>query len=196
MLKTLSARGSRLLKQPAGYSAIEMMAAAAIMSVVGGMTVAQLHISQPVMKGDGAMRVVIGQLNTARELSITQRRRMQLTFAAPGTLQISRVEVPGPGTTVLSAIPLEGGVQFGLLAGVPDTPEAFGMGAAVDFGAAGSMHFNTDGTLIDGATGAPINGTIFFLVPNMPRSFRAVTIMGSTGRVRGYRWNGSNWEGV
>jgi hypothetical protein len=196
MLKIISVRGSRLLNQAAGYSAIEMMATAAIMSVVGGMAVAQLHVSQPVMKGDGAMRVVIGQLNTARELSITQRRRMQLTFTAPSTLQISRVDVPGPGTTVLSAIPLEGGVQFGIIAGVPDTPEAFGMNGAVDFGAAASMHFNTDGTLIDGNTGAPINGTIFLAVPNTPRSFRAVTIMGSTGRIRGYRWNGSNWEAV
>jgi len=64
----------------------------------------------------------------------------------------------------------------------------------VDFGAAGSMHFNTDGTLIDGGTGAPINGTIFLVIPNFPRSFRAVTLMGSTGRIRGYRWNGANWE--
>lgn len=196
MLKTITARARQLLGEEAGYSAIELLATAGIMSVVGGMAVAQLHVSQPVMKGDGAMRLVIGQLNIARELSVTQRRRMQLNFVGTGTVQISRVEVPGPAVTALSAVPLEGGAQFGTVAGVPDTPEAFGMGAAVDFGSATSMHFNTDGTLIDGTTGDPINGTIFLVVPNNPRSFRAVTIMGSTGRIRAYRWNGAHWEVV
>ena len=35
--------------------------------------------------------------------------------------------------------------------------------------------------------------TVFIIFPGMQQSFRAVTVMGSTGRVRGYRWNGRSW---
>jgi hypothetical protein len=33
-------------------------------------------------------------------------------------------------------------------------------------------------------------------IPNIGESARAVTVLGSTGRVRGYRWNGTNWKVV
>ena len=47
--------------------------------------------------------------------------------------------------------------------------------------------FTTDGTLIDSG-GTPINGTVFLSIQNQPESARAVTVLGSTGRVRGYKW--------
>jgi hypothetical protein len=30
-------------------------------------------------------------------------------------------------------------------------------------------------------------------LPDHPETARAVTILGATGRVRGYRWTGTNW---
>ena len=62
----------------------------------------------------------------------------------------------------------------------------------MDFGSAQTIAFNSDGMLIDGA-GNPVNGTIFLMLPNVPGSLRAVTVLGSIGRVRGYRWNGTQW---
>ena len=77
-------------------------------------------------------------------------------------------------------------------AGLPDTPDAFGMHASVDFGSATKVRFNTDGSLID-QSGGILNGTLVLAFNNVPLSARAVTILGSTGRVRGYRWNGKAW---
>jgi hypothetical protein len=52
--------------------------------------------------------------------------------------------------------------------------------------------FGPDGSFVD-PTGVPVNGTVFLGVPGQVETARAVTVFGSTGRVRGYRWIGSAW---
>jgi hypothetical protein len=40
----------------------------------------------------------------------------------------------------------------------------------------------------------PVNGTVFVGVPGLPYTARAVTILGATGRIRSYHWNGTTWQ--
>ena len=40
------------------------------------------------------MRVVLAQMNQAKELAITQRRNMRITFIGNNSVQIVREEVP------------------------------------------------------------------------------------------------------
>ena len=105
-------------------------------------------------------------------------------------------EVPGPATTVLSTVFLEGGIQYSLVNGLPDTPDAFGIGAPIDFGVVTNIKFTPDGTLVNpGRTVRHINGdSVFFAIPNLDLSARAITVLGSTGRIRAYRWNGRLWK--
>jgi prepilin-type N-terminal cleavage/methylation domain-containing protein len=176
----------------AGYTFPELVIVVGIMGVVTSMAVFQIGAARPGMKGDGAMRVVTGQLNAARELSITQRRNIAINFLVEtNEVQHVRQEVP-LGQTVLSTTPIEGSVRFLLFDALPDTPEAFGKDEAVDFGEAGTVLFTTDGTLID-QTGTPVNGTVFLGIPGQSLSARAVTVLGATGRVRAYKWNGARW---
>jgi prepilin-type N-terminal cleavage/methylation domain-containing protein len=183
---------SRAHRSHRGYSAIELLLVLAIMGVVMSMAMLQIGQAQPSMKGDGAMRTMMAQLNTARELSISQRRQMQVIFTAPSTVQIVRQEIPA-GTTILSTVPIEGTLQYGLIAGVIDTPDGFGLKAGgIAFGTATALLFNSDGTLID-QNGNPLNGTVFMAIPAVARSFRAVTVMGGTGRIRGFKWDGLHW---
>jgi prepilin-type N-terminal cleavage/methylation domain-containing protein len=184
----------RARRSQRGYSAIELLLVLAIMGVVMGVAMFQIGAARPAFKGDGAMRIVMAQLNTARELSISQRRQMQVSFIAPSTLQIVRQEVPS-GTTTLSTTPIEGGLSFGLIAGVLDTPDLFGISGGttgIAFGAATAIVFNSDGTVID-QNGNPLNGTVFMAIPATALSFRAITVFGSTARIRGYKWNGVVW---
>ena len=95
--------------------------------------------------------------------------------------------------TVVSAVPLEGGIVFTLVDGLPDTPDAFGKDAAVAFGSATEVKFAPDGTLIN-QNGGSLNGTIFLAMPQQSQSARAITVLGSTGRVRGYKWDGAKWK--
>ena len=52
--------------------------------------------------------------------------------------------------------------------------------------------FQSDGEFLDGATFLPINGTVYLGVTGQTSTARAVTVLGTTGRVRGWKSNGSN----
>jgi hypothetical protein len=148
------------------------------------------------------MRVVMSQLNAARETAISQRRLVEISFnnaavsqtGMGGWVRVTRRELPN-GTTELAHVPFEGGALFALWPSVQDTPDGFGNTAPVSFGAAVTVMFNTEGMLVDNA-GIPVNGTVFLLIPNQAGSYRAVTVLGATGRVRGFRWNGGQWTRV
>jgi hypothetical protein len=171
---------------------MELMLTLGIAGVVSAIAMVQIGQAQPGMKGDGAMRVVMAQLNSAREMSIAQRREMQVNFIGTSQIQIVRQEVP-TGTTAFPTISLEGGLVYGLVTGVPDTPDGFGLKTGgIAFGTATAVLFNSDGTVID-QNGNSLNGTVFLGIPSLARSVRAITVMGGTGRIRGYKWNGAVW---
>ena len=79
-----------------------------------------------------------------------------------------------------------------IFGGVPDSPDTFGNSSPVDFGGEDPLMFLSDGSLIDDQ-GNPIHGSLFLGIQDHPETARAVTILGATGRVRGYRWTGQEW---
>jgi prepilin-type N-terminal cleavage/methylation domain-containing protein len=175
------------MRRQHGFTLLEAMATISITAIVGSMATAGIVSARRGYQGDGAMRVVMSQLNLAREMAITQRRNMEVQFVGGNWVRIVRHEVAPGVTTVLSSMALEGNAQFALTSGVSDTPDGFGATSAVEFGAAATVMFTTDGTLIDSG-GTPVNGTVFLSIQNQQISARAVTVLGSTGRVRGYKW--------
>ena len=179
-----------------GVTLIEMLLVVGIMGVIGAMGAAQIAETRRAMQGDSAMRLVMAQFNTAREMAVTQRRSMELKFVGTNWMQIIRHEVPA-GTTTLTSQAFEGNVTYLLVPSVTaDTPDGFGNSSAIAFGSTTtSITFSSDGTLID-QSGNPLNGTVFLAVINVPRSQRAVTVLGATGRARGYKWNGFGWTRV
>jgi prepilin-type N-terminal cleavage/methylation domain-containing protein len=189
------------LHEDRGISLVEIMVAVAIIGVLTSMAVIQIGAVRPGMQADGAMRSVIAHLNAARETAISQRRLVEVAFTNAavsggigGWVRVTRRELPN-GTTVLTDVPFEGGVRYGLWPSAPDTPDSFGNSSEIYFGAAVTVMFNTEGMLVDNA-GLPVNGTVFLIIPGQPESYRAVTVLGSTGRVRGFRWNGGQWTRV
>ena len=176
-----------------GFSVIELIVVMGIAAVIATIAVFQLNAAQPSFRSDGAMRVVLAQMRTARELAITQRRFMRVTFIDPNRVEIHREEFPGPSTTVVQSTVLEGNMQYLLLDDVPDTPDGFGNDSAIDFQSAATVKFSPDGLLID-QDGVPINGSVFLALASVARSARAITVLGSTGRIRAYRWDGRGWR--
>ena len=181
-----------------GISLIEIMVAVAIIGVLTSMAVIQIGAVRPGLQADGGMRVVMSALNAARETAISQRRRVEVTFNDGYWVRVTRHNLDNT-TTVLTDVPFEGGVRFGLAPQVEDTPDGFGNLSAISFGNADTVMFNTEGMLVDNS-GVPVNGSVFLLIPAgnsyQAGSFRAVTVLGSTGRVRGFRWNGGQWTRV
>jgi Tfp pilus assembly protein FimT len=184
----------------AGYSVIEMMFILAIMGLLSAMAVIQISSIRPGMIADGAMRAVIGQMMAAREQAITQRRAVRVTFAQPN--RIAAVREVGVGTaavlTTLSSTIFEGGVKYSVVSGLPDSPDTFGNSSSTGINYSASVSnikFTPEGTLTD-QDGGGVNVSVFVSIAGQAISARAVTVLGSTGRIRGYKWDGKRWSQV
>jgi prepilin-type N-terminal cleavage/methylation domain-containing protein len=175
-----------------GFTLIELLLTVAIGAVVAGMSALSIRHAVPQMRAEAATRTVQHQLRWAREMALTQRRTVEISFPGNNQIRIRRVELDGHRQDI-GRTGLEGGVQFRLFNAVPDTPDAFGRTAAVSFGTASRMMFLSDGTFVD-QRGQPLNGTVFMGIQNQVTTARAVTLFGPTGRVATYRWSGTQWE--
>jgi Tfp pilus assembly protein FimT len=184
-------RIERQVTKSRGFSLVEMLVSLAITMAIGGMAALRMGDVLSQMRADNAAAKVITTFREAHERAVTERRNYQIQFSGNNQIQLLRLNVP-TGSTVIATRLLDYGAQFQLYTGLPDTPEAFGNSSATSFGSSSSLTFLSDGTFID-STGAPLNGTVFFGKPNVPMSARAVTIMGATGKIQLYRWNGTQW---
>lgn len=179
-----------------GVSLIEMLIAMCLTAILASIAVVQIGASRPMLAADGGMRAVMSIMNAARETAVAQRRDVQIFFVGSNVIRLERINLPvGTPSTVLRELTLESGVQFHMVSPSTDTPDAFGNGGAIAFGSATAYKFSSDGMLMD-LSGNPLNGTVFLALPNQNQTFRAVTILGTTGRVRGYKWTGTGWTRV
>jgi prepilin-type N-terminal cleavage/methylation domain-containing protein len=183
----------RRLRDARGFSLPEMMIVVGILAVVGGIAAGSMLSLVKDSRADGGMVAAVNVLRLARDRAIGERRNFQVRFIAPNQIQIARENIPGPTTTVVQDLFLEDDLEFRLLAGVPDTPDRFGLGTSpVAFGPSATRVFTSEGTFVD-STGDPLNGTVFMAVNGQPTSARAITILGSTALIHPWRWNGKRW---
>jgi len=194
-----------------GFSMIELCVVIGLIMIISAMAVFAYLPALQDANFDTAMRQMIDQLRQAREYSIANRRYVQVTFPtviAAGQTQYQVVMTQmdsltaggGAANPVLSTVPIHAPAQYLVLSAL-DTPDGFCLGAPnspTEFktttgGAPASILFQSDGELVDGASYQPINGTIFLGQPGKPTSARAITILGTTGRVRAWKSNGTAW---
>ena len=187
------------LRQHRGFSLLELMIVIAIGFTVTSVAVIAL---MPAMKQNSvntAYDMTLSALRNYRNLSITQRKRYIVTFTAPGTITVSRwdVAVPvSPPPVVVTTFTLPSDIQFATQAGFPggaNAPDGFGTGvAAIDFdqgmglGSQNYVLFMPDGSSQD-TLGNLNSGVLYLTRPGDLYSSRALTVFGSTGRIRGWR---------
>jgi len=185
------------LGQNDGFSLVEIGIGLMLACTLAGFALINMGAVMPGIRANQAMYQTVSQLRQGRQLSIAQRREIQLHFAGNNQMSLVRNEFPD-GEHVLSDVSLNKDCQFMKSEDIDiDTPDAFGPDelsemAAVDFGGAETLTFRSDGTLVD-ELGNPVNGTVFIGMADHPEMARAVTILGATGRIRGYRCTGEEW---
>src|SRR5271155_3803036 len=197
-----------------GFSMVELVTVVGMIMVLVGMAVMSTMSSTYASKANDAMFEVITQFRTAREIAVSKRRNVLVAFTAPNQIQLTVETLPGE-TPAAAIAPVflndgvTGGNIFYVYPGLPDTPMGFGNATALDFapasgGTAGlSIMFTTSGSLV-GTTASsgfnvvgnsnPVNASVFTGIAGKQNTARAVTVMGTTGRVRSYSWTGSAWQ--
>src|SRR6266852_4260345 len=181
-----------------GFSLMEILVAVAIISIILGMTMLNYSTVLPNYKANSAMDQLLYQLRSARERAISHRREVQVQFVGTNQLTVTEIWLLGtapPPTTVS----FEGGAQYTVFGAIPDIPAPYNFGntSAVNFsGVSGGppvMKFSTSGAFIDGGN-TLVNGTVFLGIPGKPSTARAISVLGATGRVREYHWDGTQWQ--
>ena len=203
-----------------GASLVELLVVVGIVVTLSGMAVMSTVHPTNTSRANNAVDAVVDVLRQARQLAVTKRRNVVVAFNPPNQIQLTVQPLPSE-TTVLTPIPVvtlndgaANGLQFFLFPNLPNTPLGplgFGNNSDLDYeavngGTAGSaVMFSTSGSFV-GAGGAapanyyavgnndPINATIYIGNPGNTSTARAITIMGATGRVRSYAWNGTAWQ--
>ncbi|HXM94610.1 MAG TPA: hypothetical protein VN943_08210 [Candidatus Acidoferrum sp.] len=183
-----------------GYSVLELLVVISVVMVLVAFAVMGWQGTYQNFKSTSGMNDAIGQLRTARALAISSRRFVEVAFNGANQIQITPETTAGVPVAPNPFLPetLSSGVQFVLYPGLPDTPMGFGKTTAVSFTAAGGapvapLHFTTTGALTDSNNNF-VNGTVFLGLPGLKGTARAVTILGATGRVRPYYWDGLKWN--
>jgi len=184
-----------------GFSLLEAVVVVAIIGVLVATSVIGIRQLLSNSRSDAAANTVVSQLRAARQLAISRRHNVQVTISTTAVApnfapSISYFQMPTGIITeslpVPVTVPLPPNTSFLLQPGQGDTPMGFGNTAPVYIGGVSggpaTMFFSTTGAFMSG--NAPINGTFFVGISGNPNSARAVTLLGSTGRVRTYYWAG------
>jgi prepilin-type N-terminal cleavage/methylation domain-containing protein len=189
--ETMQSSGNR------GFTLLEMIVTIAIGLIMAGVTFIAL---MPMFKENhvnAAYDTTLSVLRNYRNQSITQSKRYILTFTAPGTITVQYwgVGVPvSPAPVTVATFSLPPDIQFAVQGGLPSPgPDGFGTGGtAIDFDqgmGAGSQNyimFMPDGSSQD-TLGNYNSGVLYLSRPGELYSSRAVSVFGTTGRVRGWR---------
>jgi len=203
-----------------GFSLIELLIVLAIVFTLSAMAIINMAPMRMNNRADNARDAVVTQLRLARQLAIAKRRNVAVAFVSPNQIQVNvqyRAGEPvgrpiqpvflndaSNGVTDTSQF-----MSWASLGALPTTGFSNGDASGVNItqlsgGTAPCVVFTTTGALVgapcagaglaDLASNNPSNLAVFVGRPNIPGTARAITVMGSTGRVRTYSWDGSLWR--
>jgi prepilin-type N-terminal cleavage/methylation domain-containing protein len=206
-MKRRCALGRSFSGHARGFTLTELLVVVSIGIVISVAALIQMTTPLQNARSNAAMMELIDQLRQAREYSIMNRRYVKVTFPTTSSnepeVQLTQMNTlttseNAGSNVILSTVPLESPLIFTLVTGTGDTPDGFGNAYSIEFeGLNGlptaGMMFQSDGELVDGSTYLPISGTVFLGVAGNLASARAVTVLGTTGRVRGWSYNGTSW---
>jgi Tfp pilus assembly protein FimT len=184
-------RHSMLIRGQRGYSLVEAVLVVAVLMILASASIINIRAALRTSEMDRAYDLTLTQMRQARQSAIAERRIYRLAFTSPRFLEVKRVEKDS-SRTLMGQFTLPGTVVFqaepGIPTGASKTPDQFGTGSvAIDFNNGGGViYFQPDGSARDEG-GRTASGVIYLARPgDLPQS-RAVTLFGTTGRIKGWR---------
>jgi prepilin-type N-terminal cleavage/methylation domain-containing protein len=184
---------ARLWSDKAGFTLVELQVAMAVLLVLASTAMMFTKSALPSMRSDGQARRLVSLFHIARETAISSRRDIEVRFDEQNST-VQMIKRDAGVEVLMETFVFEFDVVFTQFANLPDTPAGFGDESPVEFGDSMTLLFDSEGSLID-ETGLPVNGTVFVGIPHVLQSARAITLTGTTGRPRLYRWRASGAVG-
>jgi prepilin-type N-terminal cleavage/methylation domain-containing protein len=184
------------LSKDRGFSLLELMMVISIAATMACVTFIALKPLFNQNHVDQAYDTALSTIRNYRNLSITQSKRYILIFTPPRTITVQywgwAVPVsPAPVTVATFTLPTD--MQFAVQAGFPTPgPDNFGTGTtAVTVNSCvlvtqNCLIFYPDGSAQDDI-GNFNSGVIYLTRPGDLYSSRALSVFGTTGRIRGWR---------
>jgi len=186
-----------------GFTMLEMLITIGISLTMAGITFIAL---MPVLKQthvDAAYDTAFSVITNYRNQAITRTRRYILTFSTPGTITV-QYWGPSVAPATVATFTLPTDIQFAVQAGFPNPgPDGFGDGTqAVTFSPCAVVEagqpcliFTPDGSAQDDGQNDN-GGVVYFTRPGDVYSSRAVSVIGPSGKIRGWRLynqSGNTW---
>jgi len=204
-----------------GFSLLEMLLVIAIIGITSAFAILAFTNVLPTIRADSTLQLAEAQIRQAREKAVDERRNFTVTFqgtseivtcssgtiagaiacpnSANGVSEYSDYFLPYSFTWMSNF----GGTNDpnNLYSGVGDTPDGYGKNYAINFtnsagyictGLPCTITFQSDGTAVD-SSGNYVTGTVFMGFPGAVIQARAITILGATGKIKGWRYNGKAW---
>jgi prepilin-type N-terminal cleavage/methylation domain-containing protein len=188
-----------------GFSMTELSVVVLIIMIVTAVAIINMVPGLKNSNSNSALEMVTGELRRAHERAIDERRVYRVTFVAPQTILLDVGLAPNVATTITGSTPtfvqaqppltLPNSIQFLVIPGIPtgagSVPDGLGSGAnPIDFdvengGGGTQIFFQPNGSALDGANRLN-DGVVYMAEPNNLSSCRAVSLFGSTGRVKGW----------
>jgi Tfp pilus assembly protein FimT len=186
-----------MTRKSRGFSVLELMITVGIGLTMAAVTFIALMPLMQQNQVDAAYDTTMSVIRNYRNQSITQSKRYIISFTAPGTITVQYWGVgvpvsPAPVTVDTYTIPAQ--IQFAVQAGFPAAaPDSFGTGTtAIDFdqgmglGSQNYIMFMPDGSSQD-TLGNYNSGVLYLTRVGDVYSSRAISVFGTTGRIRGWR---------
>ena len=180
---------------------MELIVVMVIMMIISAAFLLNVVTIQANSRVDSASKMVLEQMRQARQAAVDERRVYRITFQAPATIITELVPRGNVGCTYNPAVPkrteiLPYDIQFRAEPGIPNTPgqtpDNLGTGGnAIDFdidfgGGVTQIYFQPDGSAQDNLCRVN-NGLVYMARPGQLASSRAVSLLGTTGRIKGWR---------
>ena len=210
-------RSSKDWRSTGGFTILELVTVVAISAILTALAVPQMISSRRLSRSTTVTREVLTQLRYTRQLAMSQRRAYtlqyddtakQLKIIGPipaGTVGLTNGSYPSnPGSSIVTTYPLtQGGLSAseisygipttltGLPAGAPTIPTgALSDGVAKTDLTSSKLNvtFQPDGSVID-TTGNPLDRGIFIFNNKAAQgTASAITVLGTTGRIKIWRY--------
>ena len=197
-LSTFPGKEMSLTRNSRGFSLLEVIMAMTIGMIATIMAFITLQPTLKQQRVTTAYNDTLTAMRRARDQAAADMRVYVVTFTPPGTVTVTQNTTTGP-ILLTNTLPLD--VTYHVEPGLPTspivnptTPDGFGTASnAIDFdqgvgpGGATSVYFQPDGTALD-VNGNVNNGVIYMGRVGDLYSSRAITLWGTTGRIRGWRY--------